>query len=595
MLRLLLVSLSSAALLAANGWQPWSIRQADGEPVSRLSADVPVRHRPVALAFAPGDNRLLVANRASGSISIVDLEQWQTAETWRVGREITDLAHWRDQQFLAVDFRQHTLSCIDLSGDQPRIAWSVGVCKYPIRLSVGRDRQSVYVAGLWSRQLTRVELPRSQSVTAAVGNTVNLPFAPGHLCHALQADGVFAIDAFGDQYAVVDAAATQIIASGHFSSRRVGGVAVLPKTNEIVVTQQLLNRLARATRNDVHWGLTVANEIRRVTPGRLTQQPFQPLAEIPSIPVGGTGDAKGDPGAIAISQSGMLAIAIGGVDQVALGGLDRRGFSFVDVGRRPVALQFSGDGRRLLVANYFDDTISAIDVDRREVIATMALGRTPRPTVMDKGERLFFNARLSHDGWMSCHSCHVEGHTSGFLNDNLSDQSFGAPKRVLSLLGHGDTAPFAWNGSAATLAEQIRNSIEDTMQSDLPAKENQIEAIAAFVKSLPPPPSIREARDLAFTRQMDVGESLFTELECRSCHSGPSMTSEQTFDVGLVDELGQRRFNPPSLVGVSQRDRLLHDGRAAGLAELFTRFRHGLTRELSDDETQALVDFLNGL
>ncbi len=73
------------------------------------------------------------------------------------------------------------------------------------------------------------------------------------------------------------------------------------------------------------------------------------------------------------------------------------------------------------------------------------------------------------------------------------------------------------------------------------------------------------------------------------------MTSEQTFDVGLVDELGQRRFNPPSLVGVSQRDRLLHDGRAAGLAELFTRFRHGLTRELSDDETQALVDFLNGL
>ena len=51
---------------------------------------------------------------------------------------------------------------------------------------------------------------------------------------------------------------------------------------------------------------------------------------------------------------------------------------------------------------------------------------------------------------MSCHSCHTDGHTNGQLNDNLSDfKTFGAPKRVLSLLGKRDTMPLAWNGGRA--------------------------------------------------------------------------------------------------------------------------------------------------
>ena len=38
---------------------------------------------------------------------------------------------------------------------------------------------------------------------------------------------------------------------------------------------------------------------------------------------------------------------------------------------------------------------------------------------------------------MSCHSCHTDGHTSGRLADTLGDDTFGTPKRVLSLLGLG--------------------------------------------------------------------------------------------------------------------------------------------------------------
>jgi hypothetical protein len=65
--------------------------------------------------------------------------------------------------------------------------------------------------------------------------------------------------------------------------------------------------------------------------------------------------------------------------------------------------------------------------------------------------------------------------------------------------------------------------------------------------------------------------------------------------VGLRDELGETRFNPPSLRGVGQRDRLFHDNRAAGLESVFTRHRHQLDAELSNDDLRDLLRFLRSL
>jgi len=44
--------------------------------------------------------------------------------------------------------------------------------------------------------------------------------------------------------------------------------------------------------------------------------------------------------------------------------------------------------------------------------------------------------------------------------------------------------------------------------------------------------------------------------------------------IGLIDETGNTRFNPPSLRGVHQRGRLLHDGRAESLRALFEDHQH---------------------
>src|SRR4029078_11970428 len=115
-------------------------------------------------------------------------------------------------------------------------------------------------------------------------------------------------------------------------------------------------------------------------------------------------------------------------------------------------------------------------------------------TLAQRGELLFYDARLSHDGWLSCHSCHTDGHANGQKNDNFSDRSFGAAKRVLSLLGVADTLPLAWNGQGPRLERQIHNSVQSTMQREDALAGEDVTALAAFLKSLALPPHLDELR-----------------------------------------------------------------------------------------------------
>ena len=72
-------------------------------------------------------------------------------------------------------------------------------------------------------------------------------------------------------------------------------------------------------------------------------------------------------------------------------------------------------------------------------------------------------------------------------------------------------------------------------------------------------------------------------------------TSPDAYDVGLADEQGQKKFNPPSLRGVSQGESFLHDGRAKTLSDVFTEFSHGLETSLSDRELADLLRFLRSI
>src|SRR5207247_8409668 len=112
-------------------------------------------------------------------------------------------------------------------------------------------------------------------------------------------------------------------------------------------------------------------------------------------------------------------------------------------------------------------------------------------------------ARLSHDGWFSCHSCHTDGHSNGLLADTLGDGSYGTPKRIVTLLGVKDTGPWAWNGSMRELEAQVRKSVETTMQRTKLTAGQEDELVAYLRTLVPAPPRghQREKIDGAIVRR----------------------------------------------------------------------------------------------
>jgi cytochrome c peroxidase len=256
----------------------------------------------------------------------------------------------------------------------------------------------------------------------------------------------------------------------------------------------------------------------------------------------------------------------------------------------PTAVALSPDGLHAFVVNTLSDSVTVVHLARRDIVGTISLGPTLEPTAADRGERLFHSARLSHDSWFSCASCHLDGHTNGLLNDNFTDGSFGTAKRVLSLRGVADTAPYAWSGRFETLADQIKHSIKSTMQGDALSDE-QTSDLETYLRTLPPAPPVGLPDQTTVTR----GAALFERLDCARCHARPAFTSPRLADVKLKDEQGLSKYNPPSLRGISQNSPYFHDGRAATLDEVFTKFRHQLETELPSSDLIDLVAYLDSL
>jgi len=118
-------------------------------------------------------------------------------------------------------------------------------------------------------------------------------------------------------------------------------------------------------------------------------------------------------------------------------------------------------------------------------------------------------------------------------------------------------------------------------------------------------------------KELEKGESLFTQLKCDTCHGGewfapeplgknPTIANGQVTDtladVGTktkADKLGTGGFDPPSLWGVYQTAPYLHDGSALTLREVLQNEKHlyaGLDdrgdSKLTDEEVSDLVKYL---
>jgi len=555
-----------------------------------------IQRRPVALARL--GSQLFVANSASGTVSVLDADSGAVLDEFRTGGRLTDLTALNDgARLLLTDAGGERLVLVEASSGIGKITASLSIRGEPVSVRVSRDQRFCSVASLWAHRLTLVSIETSgQGDKLTARRQIDLPFAPRQQCLAPDGAWLFVADAFGGHLAVIATAAGQLASISRFDGHNIRGLMLDEARGELLVAHQLLDEQIATTASHVSWGGVLSNVLRSIPLTELLPPNEIEAAEraIPRTlahwsldPLGKTGDGLGDPSALLALPGGRIAVALGGVDRIVWRGDKSHQFNRRAVGSHPVALAADPAGNRVFVANRLDDSISIVPLENGSVPATVLLGPMPEPTSADRGERLFYDARLSLHGWYSCHSCHTDGHSCGLLNDNFGDGSFGFPKRIPSLLGTAGTGPWAWNGSQPALAGQVRSSLMNTMHGPPDgASDRNVADLEAHLDTLSAPPGVGRARNETTS---DRGAQLFKELNCASCHAGPRFTSAATYDVSIHDPQGETNFNPPSLLGVSQRGSYFHDSRARTLRDVFERFHHGETNGLMPRDIDALV------
>ncbi len=206
---------------------------------------------------------------------------------------------------------------------------------------------------------------------------------------------------------------------------QIGGLAVDANRQQLLITHQQLSRNAHTTRDDIHWGTLIKNTVSIIALDALVGA----NKRLPARPyrLGRVGKGAADPAGI-VASGDQRAVAISSSDELAILGSGNQPPKFVPVGSVPSRVMAFGKSR-LLCINRLDQTISVVDLESDEPQEIKRIGRASSPlSDRERGERAFYSGALSHDGWMSCNSCHIEGHSPDLMVDTLSDGTYGTPK-----------------------------------------------------------------------------------------------------------------------------------------------------------------------
>ncbi len=282
---------------------------------------------------------------------------------------------------------------------------------------------------------------------------------------------------------------------------------------------------------------------------------------------------------------------------------NREAFYRIELGGRPMGVEPSRDNRTVYIANQTSDTLQIVDLEERQIISQIELGTPATDSdsqLVHRGLELFHDAGRSLDQWYSCRSCHLDGGSNAKAMDTWNDGTALTAKTVLPLFDVVQTGPWTWHGWQQDLDESIQNSFVSTMKGEA-VSQDDVRAVKAYLASLrrPTNPFRLDGHD---TEKATEGEKLFhsESVGCANCHSGSLFSDGEIHDVGLGGDSDKYSgYNTPSLVGVYQKVRLLHDGRSKSLRDLLTNWHTpqevGGGAVLSELQLEQLIAYLKTL
>jgi len=558
---------------------------------------------PIDLALLPEGRRAVVANHTSGTISLVDLASGKLLDEALTGRRPAAVAVAPDGKNVAVaNHWSHDVWLFEVQGNKLVKQSAIPVGNLPRGALYSPSGKELFVAVAGADEIAVLDLTSRKVVERwpAPREPRQLVLSPDHKWLA-------AASSRSGQVRVWNLQTRQLHWERSFGDAfNLRGLCFTPDSQHVICAH-VVRRDLPVTRGHIEEGWIIDS--------RLTRLPVQADGKPPylQIALDVRGEAMGDPHGMALSPDGkLLAVTGSGSHELILLHTENLPWStapgdFIDgrlldgtqyrripLGGRPLTATFTADGNRVVVANYLVNTVQIVDIDKSKSTQTIALGGPKEPSLVRQGEALFYDAKRSHNQWFSCHTCHTEGHTSGMNFDTLNDDSFGTPKLTPTLRNVAKTGPWTWHGWQKDLGAAVKKSFMDTMYGPEPTAHD-VEAVVAFLGTLEPPPLPKKS-DPTVAR----GATIFQDkARCARCHRPPLYTTPEIYDVNL-DSGGSpyEGFNPPSLLGLSDRGPYMHDGRAKTLEDVLRTWhtpRHIGGAALTEDEERDLLAFLRAL
>ena len=285
----------------------------------------------------------------------------------------------------------------------------------------------------------------------------------------------------------------------------------------------------------------------------------------------------------------------------------------IHTGANPKGIALSPDGKLLYVAEMLDDKIGVINTETLEKITSIDLGGPKRITVPRRGRRLFNNASHTFQNQYACYTCHPDSHEDGLVY-NMSGKDMGRNlTNTMSLRDISKTAPYKWSGTNLTVYKQdgMRFSTFLTRTESFSYKD--LDALTAYIMTgITNPPNLLYNQSGELTEAQLKGKKIFERTKdntgneipvanrCITCHTPPYYTNRKlTYVETLAKSDDSILFDTPHLNDIYSSAPYLHDGRAATLEEIWTKYgkndKHGVINDLSKIELNELVDYLKSL
>jgi len=588
---------------------------------------------PRELVVGRDGKRLYVTAEESDLLLVVDPGARTVLARVPVGKLPHSVVVTRDGKTAYVSNRgSNTISQVDLARD--RVSREIPVGDAPAGLALDAAERFLYVANGSSNDVSVVDLTSGSECSrlAAGQNPHGVALAPDgehvYVTNRLSNPVPFRTPAL-TEVTVIDTR-TQRVAERRelHGAVLLEGMGFTPRGDLALVTLVRPKNLLPATQVQGGWMVTYGLGV--LVPGDRGAV-RQVLLDDPNA-------FYADPYGVAVTPDGRLAfVSHAGADLVTVVAMDslrrvlaqarpqdlnhlgedlglssRFVVSRIPTGPDPMGLSLSPDGKFLYVAEQLADRVAVISTDSLRVVGEIDLGGPRRITFVRRGQRLFHSAGRTLQGQFSCRTCHPEGHTDGLTYNIEADRLGRDIVNNLSLRELYGIAPYKWNGKNVSLYRQCGFRFAKFFTRTQAYSEEELDQLVAYELSLryphnryrsasgEPTPAQERGRQIFERGVTTDGREIPVGNRCVTCHPPPRYTNRQMFDVGTKGPTDRNAtFDTPALVNLYDSPPYLHDGRAATLEEIWTRFgnenRHGQVTDLTKSQLNDLIEYLRSL